>query len=175
MGSFQALQHRFADRATDLEAARLMTCTKSFTIEASLGSMTTMSYDQSTANQSAGSGSSDQSVSASISGLNPRTTYHFRLVATTAGGTSLGADQTLTTASNLNTNPSFETDTSHWATSDGGHWLTGTNTTLTRDTSEHDVGSASGKTVISPATQYAGIVNDLITVTSGQTYTSAPR
>jgi hypothetical protein len=57
---------------------------------------TTTAYGQST---SAGSavGSVDENVSAVISALRPATAYHFRLVATNAGGTTLGADQTLTT------------------------------------------------------------------------------
>ena len=46
-----------------------------------------------------GTGSSAVAVSAAISGLSPDTTYHFRVVATNAGGTSYGADQTLTTQS----------------------------------------------------------------------------
>lgn len=46
----------------------------------------------------AGSGSSDVPVSASLSGLEPGTTYHYRLTATSAGGTTPGADATFTTA-----------------------------------------------------------------------------
>ena len=42
-------------------------------------------------------GAVDENVSAVISSLHPATAYHFRLVATNAGGTTLGADQTLTT------------------------------------------------------------------------------
>jgi phosphodiesterase/alkaline phosphatase D-like protein len=48
---------------------------------------------------SPGSGSSPVAVSAAISGLKAGTTYHFRLVASNAGGTSDGADATFTTAS----------------------------------------------------------------------------
>ena len=44
-----------------------------------------------------GSGSADVSVSQPLSGLAPRTTYHFRLVATNAEGTTLGKDETFTT------------------------------------------------------------------------------
>jgi hypothetical protein len=48
---------------------------------------------------SIGGGSGDVPVSASISGLNPGSTYHFRIVAAnaTAGGTATGPDQTLGT------------------------------------------------------------------------------
>ncbi len=46
-----------------------------------------------------GSGTSPVAVSAPVTGLEPSTTYHFRIVATNASGTSSGADQTFETAS----------------------------------------------------------------------------
>ena len=46
----------------------------------------------------AGAGFADQSVSTAISGLSPSTLYHYRLVATSAGGTASGSDATFTTA-----------------------------------------------------------------------------
>ena len=58
----------------------------------------TTGYGSSTATSSAGSGSSTQSVTALVSGLAPATTYHFRVVATNAAGTTLGADRTFTTS-----------------------------------------------------------------------------
>jgi hypothetical protein len=45
----------------------------------------------------AGSGTVPQSVTQGISGLTPDTTYHYRLVATSVGGTTYGADQAFTT------------------------------------------------------------------------------
>jgi hypothetical protein len=45
-----------------------------------------------------GSGSSAVAVSAALSGLTPGKTYHYRLAATNAGGTSYGSDATFTTA-----------------------------------------------------------------------------
>ncbi|RJR18449.1 MAG: fibronectin type III domain-containing protein, partial [Desulfobacteraceae bacterium] len=45
----------------------------------------------------AGSGTIDISVSASVSGLQPETLYHFRLVASNAAGTSNGDDKTFAT------------------------------------------------------------------------------
>jgi hypothetical protein len=47
-----------------------------------------------------GSGSSAVAVSSALSGLKANTSYHFRVVATNAGGTSAGTDQTLTTLPN---------------------------------------------------------------------------
>ena len=44
-----------------------------------------------------GSGTSPVEVSAAVAGLNPDSTYHFRIVATNAGGTVAGADQTFAT------------------------------------------------------------------------------
>ena len=57
----------------------------------------TASYGTSTpCNPSPGSGSSTVAVSASLSGLTPSTTYHYRVVATNLGGVSYGADETVT-------------------------------------------------------------------------------
>jgi streptogramin lyase len=47
---------------------------------------------------SAGSGTTNQQVSANLTGLSPRTTYHYRLVAINGSGTQHGADQTFVTA-----------------------------------------------------------------------------
>src|SRR5262249_35354347 len=44
-----------------------------------------------------GSSFTDQSTSASVIGLKPKTTYHFRVVATNAAGTTNGADTTFQT------------------------------------------------------------------------------
>lgn len=49
--------------------------------------------------KSIGSGTSAVEVSEEIEGLEPETTYHYRLVATNAEGTTEGADQTFTTPS----------------------------------------------------------------------------
>jgi hypothetical protein len=46
----------------------------------------------------AGSGNDPRSVGGTVSGLQPGTTYHFRVSATNAVGTELSADRTFTTA-----------------------------------------------------------------------------
>ncbi len=50
-----------------------------------------------------GSGTAPVSVSAAVTGLTANTTYHFRIVATNAGGTSMGSDETLKTLPNAPT------------------------------------------------------------------------
>ncbi len=50
-----------------------------------------------------GNGTSAVAVSAPVTGLTPNTTYHFRISATNAGGTSKGSDETLKTLPNAPT------------------------------------------------------------------------
>jgi hypothetical protein len=57
---------------------------------------------------SAGSGSTTTVVTESISGLQPSTTYHFRVVATNATGTSASADETFTTSAIHSASRSYE-------------------------------------------------------------------
>jgi hypothetical protein len=60
---------------------------------------TTTSYGKKTASKSAGSGTGNVQVSASLTGLRAASSYHYRLVATNAAGTKRGADGIFTTAS----------------------------------------------------------------------------
>lgn len=62
---------------------------------------TTTAYGGTTASQSAGSGSAGVPVFADLSGLSPGALYHYRLVASNATGTRLGADQTFRAATGL--------------------------------------------------------------------------
>jgi plastocyanin len=57
---------------------------------------TTTNYGSTTPNQSQ-TGNTYRNITANIGGLTPLTTYHFRMVATNAGGTRYGADRTFTT------------------------------------------------------------------------------
>ena len=67
---------------------------------------TSTNYSASTPAANAGSSNAAEAVSAAISGLAPSTSYHFRLVATSASGTINGADQTFTTAAAPSPGPS---------------------------------------------------------------------
>ncbi|MDW5598028.1 fibronectin type III domain-containing protein [Conexibacter stalactiti] len=55
------------------------------------------SYGQQTPNRSAGSGTSGREVSFRLRGLTPGTTYHYRIVATNADGTTVGSDRSVRT------------------------------------------------------------------------------
>jgi hypothetical protein len=59
---------------------------------------TSKSYGAKTPAKSGGSGTSAVSVSSPLTGLKVATTYHYRVVATNASGTSLGSDQTFSTS-----------------------------------------------------------------------------
>ena len=56
----------------------------------------TVSYGSKTAEVSVGSGASTIETAKAISGLSANTTYHYRIVATNASGTSQGSDRTFT-------------------------------------------------------------------------------
>lgn len=58
---------------------------------------TTAAYGSQTSLQDAGSGGSASPAVATVSGLQPYTTYHYRLDAVGANGTTFGADQTFST------------------------------------------------------------------------------
>jgi hypothetical protein len=58
---------------------------------------TTTAYGSQTNPQSAGAGTQNLVVSATLTGLRPGTTYHYRLIATNASGTTVGADAMFTT------------------------------------------------------------------------------
>src|SRR5947208_9225763 len=58
---------------------------------------TTTGYGFQTNPQSAGSGTQDQVVSATLTGLASGTTYHYRLIATNASRTTVGTDLTFMT------------------------------------------------------------------------------
>jgi hypothetical protein len=57
----------------------------------------TTAYGSSSADQSMGAAQTPVSISAAISSLQPATTYHYRLVATNANGTTASADRAFTT------------------------------------------------------------------------------
>jgi phosphodiesterase/alkaline phosphatase D-like protein len=58
---------------------------------------TTLAYGSKTVVQSADSGTTARAVTAALTGLSGSTTYHYRLVATSTGGTVVGNDQAFAT------------------------------------------------------------------------------
>ncbi len=58
----------------------------------------TTSYGLQTVPANAGAGTTAVSVDRTVTGLTPKTVYHYRLVSTSPGGTTDGADETLTTS-----------------------------------------------------------------------------
>jgi hypothetical protein len=59
---------------------------------------TSTSYGSKTSSHNAGSGSAAQKVSVAISGLKRATVYHFRIVASNSGGSTVGSDRTFSTS-----------------------------------------------------------------------------
>ena len=59
---------------------------------------TTTAYGSETATASAGSSSAAQTAAATVTGLSPSTTYHFRIVATNGSDTTYGPNATFTTS-----------------------------------------------------------------------------
>jgi hypothetical protein len=80
----------------------------------------TTAYGSSTPATDAGTGTSAVSATATVSGLTPATTYHYRLVATNSGVTTKGADLTFTTASSPQSAPPASTPTGGGATTPSG-------------------------------------------------------
>jgi hypothetical protein len=67
---------------------------------------TSTSYGAATTATPAGAGSSPVFVEASLAGLEPGTTYHYRIVAASSGGTNVGRDLTFVTADPTPSKPS---------------------------------------------------------------------
>jgi len=67
----------------------------------------TSNYGFPTSAVNGGSGSTDQPASANVAGLLPSTTYHYRLVSFSPGGTTLGSDKTFTTGAASTSQVSF--------------------------------------------------------------------
>ena len=81
---------------------------------------TTASYGSSAAcSSSPGAGESPVAVSISVASLSPNTVYHFRVVATNAGGTSQGEDDTFTTLMTSATGESTKVGETAKATDEG--------------------------------------------------------
>ncbi len=125
---------------------------------------TTTAYGQASAEPSV-SGSTDQAVSASLTGLTPGTTYHYRLVATNASGTSVGADATFTTAARVTAAPSSTTieigslrggGAAALAADDTAYYSVNSNTKSTRTASWYGTFAAVPRTLSNLRVTYKG-------------------
>jgi hypothetical protein len=67
----------------------------------------TILYGLQTSTTDAGAGSTDATVTAGLTGLQPGTTYHYRIVAISTAGTTAGSDQTFTTTGTAPVNSPF--------------------------------------------------------------------
>lgn len=81
---------------------------------------TTTAYGQQSGLSSAGSGTADVPVTADLAGLTPGTTYHYRVIATNASGTTVGADRTFTTTGSAPPPPPAPSATTGAATAGEG-------------------------------------------------------
>lgn len=81
---------------------------------------TTTAYGQQTTLTSAGSATADTAVRADLAGLTPGTTYHYRVIATNATGTTVGADRTFRTTGTAPPPPPAPSATTGSATVSGG-------------------------------------------------------
>jgi hypothetical protein len=128
---------------------------------------TTTAYGTNTASQSAGSDYATHAESASLTGLAPNTTYHFRIVATNAIGSSVGADQVFTTSANAPlvvtgsaSGVSSSAATVHGSVNPNGvattyHFDYGTSTKYGKSTAPASAGA--GKTAVSVAVHLTGL------------------
>jgi hypothetical protein len=97
---------------------------------------TTTAYGQQTALTSAGSGRADVPVRADLAGLTPGTTYHYRVIATNASGTIVGADRTFRTTGTAPPPPPAPSATT------GGASVTGGSATLSGSVNPNGVASS---------------------------------
>jgi hypothetical protein len=96
---------------------------------------TTTAYGQ-TALTSAGSATRDTPVSADLAGLTPGTTYHYRVIATNADGTTVGADRTFRTTGTAPAPPPAPSATT------GGADVNGASATLSGSVNPNGVASS---------------------------------
>ncbi|MFL5866834.1 MAG: BNR-4 repeat-containing protein [Thermoleophilaceae bacterium] len=94
-------------------------------------------------------GNASQAVSAAVSGLTPGATYHYRLVATNATGTSAGVDRTFTAST---TAPSRYRDTVLATAGRAGYWRLG----------ETSGTAAADETAASPGSYLGGYLLDQV-------------
>jgi phosphodiesterase/alkaline phosphatase D-like protein len=97
---------------------------------------TTTAYGQQTSLTSAGSGRADTPVRADLAGLTPGTEYHYRVIATNADGTTVGADRTFRTTGTAPPPPTAPSATT------GGADVNGTSATVSGSVNPNGVATS---------------------------------
>jgi hypothetical protein len=117
---------------------------------------TTTSYGQSVpvSAASAGSGEAPVAISQLVTGLTPGLTYHYRLVATNAEGTTTGPDQTLTALAPLPENRAYEMVTPPFKSFN--NVSTGTTGNFETATASTKVIASSGEEILEDSTPFLG-------------------
>jgi phosphodiesterase/alkaline phosphatase D-like protein len=137
----------------------------------------TESYGSSSAcSPSPGSGGSPVGVSAAITGLSANTTYHFRVVATNAGGTGTGGDETFKTLPN---SPTVSNVKPNKGPETGGTTVTITGTNLGEatavkfgSTAAASVTADTGTSITAVSPAGTGTVDVTVTTAGGTSHTS---
>lgn len=123
---------------------------------------TSTAYGSQTANQ-VFTGNTSQAVTANVTGLATGTTYHYRLVAKNAGGTSVGSDVTFTTATPTPTPAPGVTTNAATLVSDTAATLNGTVNPNGSSTTVHfEYGTSTAYGTSTPDQTFAGSVSQSV-------------
>jgi sugar lactone lactonase YvrE len=112
----------------------------------------TTTYGTTTSGQNIGSGSATVPVSASLGSLSPATLYHYRIVASSAGGTINGADKTFTTLAK----PGYGTTSQALLAASGAQLIFSVNPNGLTTTVFFEYGTSAGNYTHQTATQSIG-------------------
>ena len=132
----------------------------------------TTSYDSTaTAAQSPLTGTSSQSVSASLTGISAATTYHFRVKATNSAGTNYGNDQTFTTSAPPTTTTTTTTSTTTTTTTSTTTSTSATTTSTTTSTSATTTSTTTSTSATTTSATTTSATTTSATTTSATTTT----
>lgn len=142
---------------------------------------TTTGYGQQTTAVDIGSGNAAVPIADTVQGLQPGTTYHYRLVAENSFGTEYGYDFALRTASGTITGPATGTSSGGETTGTGttganttGSGTSGTDTTSTTTTTTVTTTTSPTTTTTSPSSGSSSSANDSGTTAGGGSAPAKP-